>query len=92
MTLQRQTDAGALLERVRPLLDDAGAAGDLLRGRGYASNAVADLSARLLDEGKQHCSLFTDKANPTSNRIYRAVGYVPICEFLDIRFVAPDAS
>ncbi len=33
------------------------------RGRGWASNAVAEVSARLLDGGERVC-LFTDQANP----------------------------
>jgi predicted GNAT family acetyltransferase len=46
-----------------------------LRGRGYASHAVAVRSEQLLDGGAQHCLLYTDLANPTSNRIYAALGY-----------------
>jgi predicted GNAT family acetyltransferase len=45
------------------------------RGRGYASNCVATLSQRLLDGGKKFCALYTDLANPTSNKIYRDMGY-----------------
>src|SRR5882672_1520922 len=37
------------------------------RRNGYATAAVAALTARLLAEGKQHCCLYTDLANPTSN-------------------------
>lgn len=44
------------------------------RGRGYASRAVADVSARYLAEGVR-CCLFTDQANPVSNRVYEALGY-----------------
>lgn len=51
-----------------------------LRGRGYASAAVAALSQRLLDEGRQFCFLFTDLANPTSNKIYQQVGYRPVID------------
>ena len=50
------------------------------RGRGYASALVAAVSQDLLDRGYRHCSLYTDLANPTSNAIYRRVGYEPICE------------
>ena len=46
-----------------------------LRGHGYASAAVAALSQLLLDEGRQFCFLFTDLANPTSNKIYQNIGY-----------------
>jgi len=48
-----------------------------LRGRGFASAVVAELSQRELDGGVQYCSLLADLANPTSNRIYAAIGYEP---------------
>jgi hypothetical protein len=54
-----------------------------LRGRGYASACVAALSARLLSAGHAYCCLFTDLANPTSNSIYRRMGYRPVCEMSD---------
>jgi hypothetical protein len=49
-----------------------------LRGRGYASAAVAALSQRVLDSGMDYCCLYTDLANPTSNHIYQAIGYMPL--------------
>ena len=55
------------------------------RGRGYASAAVALLSQRELDAGQMWCSLFTDIANTTSNHIYTAIGYEPICDFRQFR-------
>ena len=45
------------------------------RRRGYASAAVATACRRALAEGAQQCMLYTDLANPTSNRIYAAVGF-----------------
>jgi uncharacterized protein len=51
-----------------------------LRGHGYASACVASLTQRLLDEGLASCCLYTDLANPTSNKIYQAVGYRPVCD------------
>jgi len=45
------------------------------RGRGYAAALVAAMSQRELDRGKAFCSLYTDAANPTSNSIYRKIGY-----------------
>jgi hypothetical protein len=45
------------------------------RRKGYATNLVAHLSQQLLDEGRKSCFLFTDQANPTSNRIYQKLGY-----------------
>jgi uncharacterized protein len=46
-----------------------------LRGRGYASSAVAATSRRALAAGADRCMLFTDLANPTSNKIYAEVGF-----------------
>ena len=45
------------------------------RRRGYAGSAVAAASRRALAGGAAHCMLFTDLANPTSNKIYAEVGY-----------------
>lgn len=50
------------------------------RNKGYASACVAALSQLLLDEGYRYCFLVTDLANPTSNRIYKAIGYKPVCD------------
>ncbi|TFG27942.1 MAG: GNAT family N-acetyltransferase [Promethearchaeota archaeon] len=50
------------------------------RRKGYATECVAKLSQRLLDEGNKFCFLFTDLANPTSNRIYQKIGYLPIID------------
>ncbi len=52
-----------------------------LRRRGYASACVAALSQRCLDAGRRLCFLFTDLANSTSNSIYQAIGYRPVCDF-----------
>lgn len=49
------------------------------RGRGYASAAVAAVSQQVLDDGLRPC-LFTDQANPTSNRVYTAIGYEPVVD------------
>ncbi len=49
------------------------------RGRGYASAAVAGVSQALLDQDARVC-LFTDLANPTSNRIYAALGFRPVVD------------
>jgi uncharacterized protein len=57
-----------------------------LRGRGYASALVAALSAELLAGGRRFCFLYTDLANPTSNRIYERIGYGRVCESAEIGF------
>ena len=46
-----------------------------VRGRGYASAAVARLTARLLDGGAAWCAIFSDAGNATTNAIYRRIGY-----------------
>ena len=51
-----------------------------LRGRGYATAAVHRLSAKMLAERYRFCILYTDLANPTSNKIYAAIGYRPILQ------------
>jgi predicted GNAT family acetyltransferase len=58
-----------------------------LRGRGYASALVAELSSRLLAGGRRFCFLYTDLANPTSNKIYERIGYVRVCDSAEIEFV-----
>ncbi|MEP6697316.1 MAG: GNAT family N-acetyltransferase, partial [Pseudonocardiales bacterium] len=45
------------------------------RRHGYASACVAAASQRALEEGARGCMLYTDAANPTSNSIYRQIGY-----------------
>lgn len=56
------------------------------RRRGYATSCVAALSQLLLDEGLDFCCLNADLANPTSNRIYRRIGYRPVGESVVYRF------
>jgi predicted GNAT family acetyltransferase len=57
-----------------------------LRGRGYATALVAELSQTLLDSGRRFCFLYTDLANPTSNAIYERIGYVRVCESAMVAF------
>jgi hypothetical protein len=56
------------------------------RGRGWASNAVAEVSRRIQAEGVRAC-LFTDQANPTSNKIYSALGYRPVVDMANLVIV-----
>ncbi len=51
-----------------------------LRRRGYATSCVASLTQQLFDSGKTRCFLAADLANPTSNGIYRKIGYRPVCD------------
>ncbi|MDY7021492.1 MAG: GNAT family N-acetyltransferase [Cyanobacteriota bacterium] len=56
------------------------------RNKGYASACVASLSQLLLDRGYSACYLYTNLANSTSNRIYKKIGYKPICDWNLYRF------
>jgi uncharacterized protein len=59
-----------------------------LRRRGYASALVAEMSSWLLEQGRRFCFLYTDMANPTSNKIYREIGYEFVCDSSDYVFEA----
>jgi uncharacterized protein len=59
------------------------------RGRGYASGLVAGISAAALRDGYR-CILYTDLGNPTSNAIYRAVGYRAIDEAIRYEFTTAE--
>lgn len=59
-----------------------------LRGNSYASACVYAASAASLASGKRFCCLYTDLANPVSNKIYERIGYERVAEALDIRFLA----
>jgi ribosomal protein S18 acetylase RimI-like enzyme len=54
------------------------------RGRGCAGALVAHLSGQLMAGGADAVSLFTDLANPVSNRVYRRLGFRQIGEFVHI--------
>lgn len=58
------------------------------RGRGYATMAVAHLARRILDDGKSHCSLFADRSNLASNRVYRKIGFQVVGEVVEYRLEA----
>ena len=54
------------------------------RRLGYASACVAALTQRLLNEGIAFCCINTDVTNPTTNKIYPAIGYRPVCDISNI--------
>ena len=56
------------------------------RGNGFATALVATLSQRLLDAGRRACFIYTDADNPTSNRIYRRIGYRHVCDCRHVLF------
>jgi predicted GNAT family acetyltransferase len=56
------------------------------RGKGHASRLVAAQSEWLLDHGRRFCFLYTDLDNPTSNAIYKRIGYEMVCESAEYTF------
>jgi predicted GNAT family acetyltransferase len=60
-----------------------------LRGKGYATSCVAELSRHILQSGKEFCMLYTDLANPTSNSIYKKIGYTEVCDSVQHTFIMP---
>jgi GNAT superfamily N-acetyltransferase len=60
------------------------------RRRGYGTALVAAVSSWLLDHGRRRCFLYTDLANPTSNEIYRRIGYRQVAESAEYGFELAD--
>jgi hypothetical protein len=57
------------------------------RRRGYASNLVAALSQKMLNEGRTFCFLYTDASNPISNKIYERIGYEFVSDWVNLQIV-----
>ncbi len=55
-----------------------------LRGRGYATSAVHGVAGLLRGGGSRVC-LFTDQANPVSNRLYAGLGFEPYVDTASLR-------
>lgn len=58
------------------------------RARGYGGAVTATVSQAALDAGARHVVLFTDLGNPTSNALYRRLGYRPVEDRAVIVFVS----
>ena len=56
------------------------------RGHGYATGLVSEQSRWLIGTGRRFCFLYTDLDNPTSNALYRRIGYRMIAESAEVRF------
>ena len=57
-----------------------------LRQKGYATSCVATLSKELLRTGYKFCTLYTDLSNPTSNSIYKRIGFKEVCDSVEYTF------
>jgi len=62
------------------------------RGRGYGSAVTAAASGLALRGGVDDVVLFTDLANPTSNAIYRRIGYEAVSESVRVDFSSPTSD
>jgi GNAT superfamily N-acetyltransferase len=56
------------------------------RGRGYGAAATAAVTRAALDAGVEELLLYTDLANPTSNRLYARLGYKPVEDSVSLAF------
>lgn len=61
------------------------------RRRGYAAAVTAAATRWALDRGARHVLLYTDLANPTTNRLYPRLGFRPRYDAVELRF-APAAG
>ncbi|MFF2407008.1 GNAT family N-acetyltransferase [Streptomyces sp. NPDC058092] len=52
------------------------------RGRGYAAAVTAEVARAAREAGAQEVLLFTDLANPTSNGVYRRIGFRAVSDRL----------
>jgi GNAT superfamily N-acetyltransferase len=57
------------------------------RRHGYASACVAQVSGLKRAGGASEVCLFTDQANPTPNKVYQAIGFVPVADTVNLGFV-----
>jgi GNAT superfamily N-acetyltransferase len=59
------------------------------RGRGYGAGVTHAVTRAALDAGAKDVLLFTDLANPVSNRLYPRLGYRPLSDQLSVVFTPP---
>jgi len=57
------------------------------RNHGYAAAVTAAAARWALDQGARHVLLYTDLANPTTNRLYPRLGFRPRFDAVELRFV-----
>lgn len=59
-----------------------------LRGKGYATACVAELSCQLLQSGWAFCTLFVDVANLPAGRAYQKIGYRLVRAYEEYQFTS----
>ncbi|WP_405062343.1 GNAT family N-acetyltransferase [Kribbella sp. NBC_01505] len=60
---------------------------EMHRRRGYAGALTSRVTAEILAQSNLAC-LYTDLANPTSNKIYAQIGYEPVADFVVLEYTA----
>lgn len=63
-----------------------------LRGRGYAAAVMAEVTQTALDAGATDVVLYTDPNNPTSNALYKRLGYRLLADWGVYDFSYADAG
>lgn len=56
-----------------------------VRDKGYGIAIVYNITKDYLGRGNKYCTLFVDKTNPVSNRIYKKIGYEIVEDNYDFR-------
>jgi uncharacterized protein len=57
-----------------------------LRGKGYATACVAELTRQQLASGSAFCWLYTDMSNAASPNIFKRIGYWPVSDVAEYYF------
>jgi predicted GNAT family acetyltransferase len=81
VALAARTAPAAGVSRIAPVYTPAEH-----RRRGYGAAVTAACTADALERDAEHVVLFTDLANPTSNSIYRQIGFDPVADYVVVRF------
>jgi hypothetical protein len=58
------------------------------RRQGYGGAVVFAQCTRLITEGCTYVALYTNLANPTSNKLYAAIGFSPVLDQLRLRWTS----
>jgi predicted GNAT family acetyltransferase len=81
VAMAARTATAAEVSRIAPVYTPAEH-----RRHGYGAAVTAACTADALERGADHVVLFTDLANPTSNSIYRQIGFEPLGDYVVVRF------
>jgi uncharacterized protein len=81
VSLAGAREFGEGVARIGPVFTPPGC-----RRLGYGGALTGSVSQHMISRGCTACCLFTDLGNPTSNHIYREVGYQPVADFNEFWF------